>query len=309
MQIHSVLALKEELRARPRGGVALGVAVGRGAEDYRLAVRITRRDQGVARYVEYLSGAARGEIEVQDVGTIVAPRPLPIEGSAAPAGRARVRPLRPGLSVGHVAVTAGTIGAFVGTPDGRVSILSNHHVLACAGRDRSGGDVVQPGPFDGGDPRADVVGSVWWAPALGAGHHVDAALAELRRDAMYDPGHDGEYLKGPGIARPGMRVGKLGRTTGLTLGRVRAVALDDVVVHYGGGVVHVFDDQIEIESDAGPFSLGGDSGSLVVGRDGEGGLVGVGLLFAGSSPGPSRPARSYANPLGRVLALCRGWLL
>ena len=40
---------------------------------------------------------------------------------------------------------------------------------------------------------------------------------------------------------------------------------------------------------------------------GEGGLVGVGLLFAGSSA-PGR-ARSYANPLGRVLALCKGWLL
>jgi hypothetical protein len=96
----------------------------------------------------------------------------------------------------------------------------------------------------------------------------------------------------------GTEVAKIGRTTGLTRGRVTAFELDNVRVQYGIGMLQ-FDDQIEIESAGdGPFSGGGDSGSLIV----DAGLRGVALLFAGSDVGGAGGhGLTYANPLRRVL--------
>jgi hypothetical protein len=93
-------------------------------------------------------------------------------------------------------------------------------------------------------------------------------------------------------------VAKIGRTTGVTRGRVTAFELDDVVVAYDIGNVS-FDNQIEIEgAGKGPFSDGGDSGSLIVDRAG----CAVAQLFAGSETG-GRNGRglTYASPIGTVL--------
>ena len=79
----------------------------------------------------------------------------------------------------------------------------------------------------------------------------------------------------------GARVAKLGRTTGLTRGRVTAFELDNVTVNFDLGTLR-FDNQVEVEGEgSAPFSAGGDSGSLIVGED----LRGVALLFAGSDQG------------------------
>ena len=96
----------------------------------------------------------------------------------------------------------------------------------------------------------------------------------------------------------GTRVAKLGRTTGLTRGRVTAFELDNVTVEFDIGLLR-FDNQIEIEGDGeGPFSDGGDSGSLIVGED----RRGVGLLFAGTDQGGANgQGLTYANPLHSVL--------
>jgi hypothetical protein len=93
-------------------------------------------------------------------------------------------------------------------------------------------------------------------------------------------------------------VAKLGRTTGLTRGRVTAFELDNVVVGYDLGNLR-FDDQIEIEgAGTDPFSDGGDSGSLIVDSD----LRGVALLFAGGDQGGTNGrGLTYANPLQDVL--------
>jgi hypothetical protein len=93
-------------------------------------------------------------------------------------------------------------------------------------------------------------------------------------------------------------VAKIGRTTGVTRGQVTAFELDNVVVGYDIGNLR-FDNQVEIESDGdGPFSDGGDSGSLIV----DAGKRGVALLFAGSDQGGSNgQGLTYANPLGAVL--------
>ncbi len=96
-----------------------------------------------------------------------------------------------------------------------------------------------------------------------------------------------------------MDVRKLGRTTGLTNGRISAVALDDVGVDMETGIA-VFDNQIEIEStrEGKPFCLGGDSGSLIVDSDN----LAAALLFAGSDEGGAWDlGLTFANPIGAVI--------
>jgi hypothetical protein len=96
----------------------------------------------------------------------------------------------------------------------------------------------------------------------------------------------------------GDRVAKLGRTTGVTYGRVTAFELDNVVIRYDIGNLR-FDNQIEIEGAGSlPFSDGGDSGSLIVTTD----KRGVALLFAGGDQGGANgQGLTYASPLHDVL--------
>jgi hypothetical protein len=61
----------------------------------------------------------------------------------------RVRPVRPGVSIGHQDGTAGTLGAFVRRGD-EVFILSNNHVMAMLNQAEIGDAILQPGPGDGG---------------------------------------------------------------------------------------------------------------------------------------------------------------
>jgi hypothetical protein len=70
--------------------------------------------------------------------------------------KARHRPARPGISVGHYQVTAGTFGALVYDAETRLPmLLSNNHVLANItdgrdGRAKQGDPIYQPGRYDGG---------------------------------------------------------------------------------------------------------------------------------------------------------------
>lgn len=66
------------------------------------------------------------------------------------------RPARPGLSIGHYKVSAGTFGAVVKDNLTKEKlILSNNHVLANVtngkdGRSKAGDSILQPGAYDGG---------------------------------------------------------------------------------------------------------------------------------------------------------------
>ncbi len=76
--------------------------------------------------------------------------------------RARLRPVRPGVSIAHYRVSAGTLGAVVYDRRTRASLLlSNNHVLAnitdgSDGRAQVGDPILQPGRYDGGT-QSDVV--------------------------------------------------------------------------------------------------------------------------------------------------------
>ncbi|MEZ4700227.1 MAG: hypothetical protein R2834_07860 [Rhodothermales bacterium] len=61
----------------------------------------------------------------------------------------RYRPAPGGSSIGHIDITAGTLGCLV-RKNGQTFILSNNHVLANSNAAVVGDPILQPGPFDGG---------------------------------------------------------------------------------------------------------------------------------------------------------------
>src|SRR3989449_7150169 len=61
----------------------------------------------------------------------------------------RIRPAPGGVSIGHIQITAGTLG-ILARRNGRPVILSNNHVLANQNAGRVGDPILQPGPADGG---------------------------------------------------------------------------------------------------------------------------------------------------------------
>ena len=286
-------------------GVSLGLTPV-GAGQVHLAIRLVDRSDADL-VLRGLDDVTRGEVDVRVIGPVrLLSSPTPDELQS------RVRPLRPGLSVGHPDVTAGTLGGFVRRPgDPRLLVLSNNHVLAAGDAAAEGDPVLQPGVADGGTP-ADRIGRLTAFVPLGrgAGSTVDAAVAALDDGVAADPsGYPGGPLAGEVAgadeADPDQEVEKVGRTTGHTRGRITAVEVDGVGVQYDDGV-HTFDDQLEIEGLAGAFSAGGDSGSVIWrSRD----RAPLGLLFAGSTEGGSAGGGvTFANPLATVLtALSVEW--
>ncbi len=158
--------------------------------------------------------------------------------------------------------------------------------------------------FDGGQKPEHKVGELLrFVKLKKAGPNlVDGAVASIDGEIKVDR----RTLTGLGrlagmsdaVPAPDNRVCKVGRTTGMTKGRVTAFELDNVVVGYGLGYLK-FDNQLEIEgADSGPFCQGGDSGSLIV----DAGHRAVALLFAASDQGGANgQGLTYAIPIRTVL--------
>ena len=287
-------------------GVSLGLAPVGGGQVH-LAIRLLdRADADLV--LRGLDDVTRREVDVRVIGPV-----RPLSSPAPDELQRRVRPLRPGLSVGHPDVTAGTLGGFVRRPgEPGLLVLSNNHVLAASDAAAEGDPVLQPGVADGGTD-ADRVGRLTAFVRLGPGPGslVDAAVAALDAGVDADPaGYPGGALLpavvGADDVDPEQEVEKVGRTTGHTRGRITAVEVDGVGVQYDDAV-HTFDDQVEIEGLTGAFSAGGDSGSVIWRtRD----RAPLGLLFAGSELGGSAGGGvTFANPLATVLdALGVDWV-
>lgn len=225
----------------------------------------------------------------------------------------KMRPARPGVSIGHYQITAGTLGCLV-QRDGQVFILSNNHVLANSNNARQGDAILQPGPADGGTI-ADQIGTLEQFIPVGFGisgcgcspftllrrllgiaqprvnepgnNTVDCAIARPLSAGLVNP----DILNigipaGVGTATLGTAVQKSGRTTGHTTDEITQIDVT-VSVSYGGTNVAVFTNQLM----AGAMSQGGDSGSAVLDMNRQV----VGLLFAGST------STTIMNPIQFVL--------
>jgi hypothetical protein len=295
---------------RLQRSVALGVTRHRG--EYRVAVRVQRPSLLQSPLMDRLSKESKGEIDVRIIGRL----DKRAKATATPWYRSNVRPLLVGASIGHVEVTAGTIGAIV-RRGSATYILSNNHVLANEGLAKAGDWILQRAAFDGGKDPADRVARLrYWIKFKPTGaNFVDAALARIEQDIEHDAGMLRGLVSGkdrtlaglgPEMVDEGETVYKIGRTTGPTKGRVTAFDLDNVVVNYDSGNLR-FDNQIEIEGTGTlPFSDGGDSGSMIVNAD----MEAVALLFAGGEVGGANGlGLTYANPMRRVLGDLRATLV
>ena len=231
--------------------------------------------------------------------------------------------IRPGVSLGHHSVTAGTFGCLV-RRDEDVFILSNNHVLANTNRGRTGDAILHPSPADGGtmDDRIAVLAeyipidfgtappecpiaqsaATWLnyiAGVFGSRHKlqamkqtdgvnkVDAALASpLFLDRMSNEILQVGAPSGVGTPALGTAVQKTGRTTGHTSGTITQIDVT-VRIDYDGNLA-LFTGQVV----ASPMSSPGDSGSVILDL----GRRVVGLLFAGSG------AATVLNPIDWVLS-------
>ena len=281
------------------GTIALGVANDsiEHPNEYRLAVRLTDESAPLMRRVNDIKALANGEANVRVVGEIIKQQ--------LPWHQQRNRPLKMGGSIGHHAITAGTLGCFVRELGNDAPlILSNNHVLANENEGTPGDPICQPGRSDGGQNPADNVAKLSRFVALNPVgiNLVDCALAILHENVDFDAvvltGLGNLAGLGPPIVQHEVDVSKIGRTTALRHGVVTAFEVDYLYVNYDIGVLR-FDNQIEIEgADADAFSDRGDSGSLIVDNDNRA----VAMLFAGSSSGGQNgKGLSYAHPLAQVL--------
>lgn len=226
----------------------------------------------------------------------------------------KMRPARPGVSIGHYQITAGTLGCLV-QRNGQVYILSNNHVLANSNAGQLGDAILQPGPHDGGTS-ADQIGTLERFIPVGfegssspgcsplsfliglfgksaralvnepGNNTVDCAIAKPLSDDLVNP----DILNigiptGVGIATLGTPVQKSGRTTGYTADQITQIDVT-VTVDYGGPTA-TFKNQLL----AGAMSQGGDSGSAVLDMNKQV----VSLLFAGSN------TTTIMNPIQFVL--------
>jgi hypothetical protein len=232
----------------------------------------------------------------------------------------QARPIWLGTSGGNIYDSggafccSGTLGALVQDGNGTQYILSNNHVLARSSRAGLGEEVNQPGMIDQNCSQNGIVAhlSNFVNIQYNKGKNpktndVDAAIAQVVPGEVSPDGailDIGTLSANTRAAVPGMGVQKSGRTTGHTTGTVDIVNATVNVAYSkncggGGGDIATFIDQIIVTS--GPFSAGGDSGSVIV----ENGSVdpangrprAVGLLFAGSESG----GYTIANPIDAVL--------
>jgi len=299
--IHTVIAVHKRRSAELlRIPGVVGTAVGL-LPNGQLGLKVLLARHGVTGLPSVLDGIP---VAAQVTGMIVA--------FSDPTTRQRPAPL--GFSVGHPAITAGSIGARVVDGSGNVYVLSNNHVLANSNDANIGDAALQPGPYDGGTAPADQIGTLAAFNTIdfsGGANTIDAAIARSSTTNLDNatPADDGYGAPNAAIfgdangdgafddetALLGLNVQKYGRTTKLTHGQITGINATVTVcyeVFFGFCIKSAqFVDQLVIEP--GTFSGGGDSGSLIVTDDGS--KNPVALLFAGSS------AQTIANRIDLVL--------
>jgi len=185
--------------------------------------------------------------------------------------------------------TPGTFGCLVRDAAGKIFALTSDHVAGVLARQTKGMAVLSPiggssiGGFDSGSGVS---------LSVSASNQVDAALIDLTAPSGHSSKIHGLGKPMPAIAPVALNdaVEKYGQTTGHTTGTVKYFMT--FLMPYGAGSAR-FIDQIGIESLAGPFAGGGDSGSVIM-RKGEA----IGLLMGTGMSGHL----AFANDMDQVLA-------
>jgi len=231
----------------------------------------------------------------------------------------KFRPAPGGVSIGHINITAGTLGCLV-QKEGKIYILSNNHVLANSNDGNIGDPILQPGPADGGSYPEDLIAKlsdfipIHWdnegnggtspCKVAGATASVLNAIAALlgsktrlqpqkvARAAAQDNLVDcalAEPLDENDVKNEILHIGTISGVAEGTLGL--NIQKSGRTTGYTTGSIQQIDVTVQVSYGsnktatfvdqlmAGNMSAGGDSGSAILNKDKEI----VGLLFAGSS--------------------------
>ncbi|MEU4447128.1 DNA/RNA non-specific endonuclease [Actinosynnema sp. NPDC050801] len=276
--------------------IGIGYKVADGEPTDEIAIQFTVRQKAEPEALRALGTALLpGTIEVDGVAvpTDVLQRDYRVdfhvvEETVSNVRKTRIDPVVPGVSLGHVRVSAGTFGCVVyDRVDGTPYVLSNWHVLH-GPQGALGEDVVQPGVHDDNRTDRNRLGRLVRSHLGAAGDCAIATIEDRRFESeILDLGVAVDRLGEPEL---GDKVVKSGRTTGVTHGVVRRV--DTLVkIDYGPGVGQRQVGCFEIGPDParpaadGEISMGGDSGSAWVFKasNGKTGKTMAGLHFAGEA--------------------------
>lgn len=210
----------------------------------------------------------------------------------------RYRPIKGGVSTGNDNECAsGTIGCLLSlSSDGTHRyMLSNNHVFARENDASTGEKIDQPGRYDTHCGASGLIGrlSAFSPISFTDTNVIDAAVAVIE-DSLSSAASGAMingYVPSTTVVSPSvnLNVTKVGRTSGVTTGKITGI--NTVIrVSYSGGTA-IFKNQIYVH---GTFIRAGDSGSLMMTNNSSHNPVG--LDFAGGSNS------SFANPIGPILS-------
>ena len=277
----------------------------------KLSINAIKEEEWIPRYVGGES------TDVVEVGKLVAQRIT------------KHRPAPGGVSIGHFAITAGTLGVVAtDVTTGNRVILSNNHVLANSNDATIGDAILQQGYHDGGRLATHTIGHLHrfkeidfgeapsecdvadtvakvinaGAKVIGSRHRINSLQADPQAvnyidAAIANPINDdvvSDEVLDIGLISGiiDSRLGMRVRKSGRTTGYTHGTITlvnATVNVNYGGGKLARFEDQIITSA----MSAGGDSGSLGVGEVSN---LAFGLLYAGSDQ------VTIFNPIREVLS-------
>lgn len=221
--------------------------------------------------------------------------------------------------------TAGTMGALVRDGNGLLLGLTNNHVTGGCNNTRSGMPVAAPGikdvssvslqPFTLGSHHQSIPMILGEPDTIDHTSNTDAAIFSIAAEKMVSSSQQGHYdtptIVEEIIADPdeGLKVKKVGRTTGLTFGKIESLIVGAFPLDYDIPTFHSAIESVRfrgrvyyepvylIRGSQGVFSDRGDSGALVVTDDGDGNEKALGLIFAGDAS----DNLSYMLPIGPIL--------
>lgn len=222
------------------------------------------------------------------------------------------------ISPGNEA-SAGTLGAIVTDASGELYGLTNNHVTGGCNHSGVGLPILAPGVLDvapGGQSPFTLGFHERVLPyVLGTSGNVDissntdAAIFKLTSPAAVSSKQGIHYDTPATVLDPveGMKVAKVGRTTGLTEGTIvgrelRPIRMKAGSANNGFEAFIWFPGVFVVHGDVQEFSTGGDSGSLVVSLNDDGTKSAVGLVFGGG-PDSLAPGgmRTLIVPLTPIL--------
>jgi hypothetical protein len=209
-------------------------------------------------------------------------------------------------------IGAGTLGCLTRDSVGTLFGLTNNHVSGMCNYSRTGEKILAPGHLDieanGLDPFTIGFHAMSLPMVSGVPDNVDILLnSDAALIQITDPNRvssfQGTHYDTPSLVaelQAGQQVEKVGRTTGLTSGKVVAQMAGPFPVIYQvpsvGAQIAYFEPVFVVQGNSGPFSQNGDSGSLVT-ADVGGTRMAVGVIFAGDQAGSS-----FVLPLAPILA-------